>query len=471
MISIRWSSGVALGVVMLISACSGVGDGNRPDSLRLVDAQTAGDSVSLFQCFEGRISALVRFTDGTQADFLAPAGSRPVILTSSDESVVRVSNGDLPVPLVEGVRYPRGTLIPVGVGTATVRGAFSDLSDEITVVVDRPDAISVTPAMQTVAVGTAQLFAATAVLDGTPSSVTSSALWTIEDAAGAPVEAEIATIGAANGLLAGIAEGGPFTVRAQLSGCPDAASLPPTVGPQDLTATVAIKPARSITIEREFERAPGEDRPLLVGTSEAFAVTAVFDDEADGTQDISNIVTFQVVDSTAAEGEAVTEAVFGLLGLRNVVVGLGATSAPLAVSARLGAADDATALVTEALPLTVVSGTLAALDVQPKDVILQRFQQQDYAVEGRFTVEGEADRTIDVRRHVLWTSSVPGIASINTSAALPGRATALVNTPGCTLIRAQAGPTILPATGVVADQTRLFVVDDTVDCAPITTTP
>lgn len=460
--------------ILLLAACSDIGEGNRPVSMRLVDGQSGAESLRLFQCFEGATAALVNFADGSVADFLNPQASRPVELNSSDESVFLVSNGELPVPGREDQFYRRGTLVPVAPGTATLRAQFSDLFAEAEVTVLAPDSLSIEPAVQTVAVGAGQLFNATAVFDGVTTSINGSLLWRLLDASGNQVDAEIATLGASSGALIALAEGGPFTVSTTLSACPEAADLPATVEPSDLQATTSLRQPVAIELTREFTREDAEGNPLpmlplVVNTSEAFDVFARFADPAEGTQMISGFARYQIDEPGLAEGARSEKAIFGLAGLRNVLTVLAPTEAPLAVSATFGEED--AQITSNNLDVEVVAASLAEITVTPEDAVLGRAARQNYVATGRFVREGEDDLLQDIRRHVIWTSSVPAVASITSGAASPGRATVTASEPGCTRIRAQALPS-LTAEGAtaVAAETQLFAIDNTVACAPATET-
>lgn len=460
--------------ILLVAACSDIGEGNRPVSMRLVDAQTGAGSLRLFQCFEGAAAALVDFADGSVADFLNPQASRPVELSSSDDSVFRVSNGELPVPGREDQFYRRGTLVPVGPGTATLRAQFSDLVAEAEVTVLVPESVAIEPAMQTVAVGAGQQFNATAVFDGVNTGINGSLLWQLLDAGGNEVDAEIATLGASSGTLAALAEGGPFTVSGTLSACPEPGDLPPTVEPSDLQATTTLRQPVALELTREFVREDADGNPLpalplVVNTSEAFDVIAEFADPADGTQTISGFARFRIDEPGLDEGEASEKAVFGIAGLRNLLTVLAATEAPLAVSATFGEED--ALLTSNSLPVEVVAATLAEITITPEDAVLARSARENYVATGRFQRTGEEDLLQDIRRHVVWNSSVPAIATISSGAASPGRAIVQAEEPGCTRIRAEALPSLLAeGAAEVTAETRLFAIDNTVDCAPATET-
>lgn len=459
---------------LALVACSGIGDGNRPVSMRLVDSQTGDADLRLFQCFEGSAAALVEFADGSLADFLNPVAVRPVELRSSDESVFRVSNGELAVPGREGQFYRRGTLVPVAPGTARLRAQFSDLVAEAEVTVIAPESLAVSPDVQTVAVGAGQAFSATAVLDGITTGITGSLSWRLLDTAGEPVSEETATLGESTGLLAALTEGGPFTVRATLSACPEPGDLPATVEATDLEATVTLREPVALEMTREFAREDAEGmplapQPLVVNTSEVFEVTARFADPADGTQTISGFVSFLLEEPGLAEDELSEKALFGLGGLRNLLTVLAATEAPLSVSATFGEGD--ALLTSNTLPVEIVAATLAELQVTPEDAVLARGAVQAYAATARFTREGEADLMQDIRRHVLWSSSDTTVATITSGAAAPGQATVRSSEPGCTRIRAEALTSLLAEDAEdVNDETQLFAIDNTVACAPVTET-
>jgi hypothetical protein len=139
-----------------LAACDAIGDGNTIESLEVLPANGAtqlkvfepGDTHKLFQCLRDELLVKATFTDGTEANFSGRA-----IWTSSDPSVVEVSNGEIPAtflvgnPAADGTFYESqttnfvsGTLIPRGTPgqTAVITARFSKLSASMTVEIRKP---------------------------------------------------------------------------------------------------------------------------------------------------------------------------------------------------------------------------------------------------------------------------------------------------------------------------------------------
>lgn len=463
-----------LGAAALMTGCN-LGDGTQPNAMTLLSATTLStDEVVLFECFEGGVSALVTFNNGQAANFLAPNASRPVTLESSDESVVRVSNGDTPIPLRDGLVYPRGTLIPAGPGTATVTARFASLEDTITVRVQPTNGVEVSPGVQTVGVGSSQTFVARAVLEGGVVDTEVSALWSLVDGNGEPVDAALGTIDAGSGRVQAVSEGGPFTVRAQLSACPDEATLPPEVNPANLQATAIFKEPQAIELEREFQTFDDQGQPLpapplVAGNTEFFNAFFTFADPADGRQDISTQAQFLATEvDDMGEDQFSFAALFGAEQVANLVLGATPTEPgeSLSVTASFGTGDDM--LTSNVVPLQIVTAIPESIALTPEDATVARLGLIDYTVNADFRLTDDSLLTQTITRLADLTSSDTNVAFTSTSPRRPGRVLATGDDPGCSFIRAQVSFGTAEGEAVtLSDETRLFVIDDTVDCVPV----
>lgn len=460
------------GVLMVIASAIGlsacdVGDGTRPVSMELFDGRNGSTEINLFQCFEGAVAAIVTFSNGQAANFLQQDGfPRPVILTSSDESVVRVSDGTLEVPLRPGQTYFRGALIPVSPGIATITAKYSNFEQSIDVTVQIPDEIEITPKVQTVALGGFQAYDVFARLEGARIGASQLVVWSLLDGSGEALDTEIGQI-SNTGLLQGREAGGPFTVQAGLSGCPTPESLPPTVNPEDLQAQVTFKEAVGLTLERSFPQLDdeGELLPLIVGLTEQFAAFAEFDDpETDGRHNVSQQSFFNVIEPGVEEGELSDKATFGAGGVGSILLALAATDPanPVTVRARFGSEDDE--LTSNSLPVEILNGTLETIELSPRDAVLPQFESLNFVVAGDYRLDDESILTRNIARQVSLTSSAPTVAQVTSSATDPGRVTAVTTEPGCTRIRAQILAVPGDSESLLSDETQLFVVDDTAAC-------
>jgi hypothetical protein len=467
---------------LALSACD-VGEGTRPTSMTLLDGTTGQDEIVLNQCFEGSVAAVVEFSNGQAANFLQQGGfPRPVELTSSDDSVVLVSDGTLEVPLLDNQAYFRGALIPVGPGTATITAKYSAFEAQIEVTVQVPDGVEVRPGTQTVARGGFQGFDAIATFEGVERSATSIVVWSLEDANGDEVDTELAEI-SADGLLAGREISGPFTVKAGLTACSMPGQLPATIEPEDLQATVFVKEAQGLVLERsdlpvDEEGAPLPAPPVIVGTSALFNSFATFADPADGRHNVSLQSRFDVIEPGLGEEETSDKAIFVASLGSGSLQALAATDPdnPILVQARYGgqAADDegneeVEELTSNSLEVEIVEGELEAIRISPQNAIAGLSTDAasvDYVVEGDYRLADDSLLTLDVTRQVSLTSSDRTVAQVVASADNPGRVTAVALEPACTRITASIQARIGDASSLLSAQTFLYVIDDTVACEP-----
>ena len=123
-----------------ISGCNPTGKGAGP--IRMVinapNGAANADTGKAFVCLRSGITATLFFDNGAALD----ATARKVNWTSSDESVLKVTNYDTdPLPgVINPVKgttdyYPPGVLLPLKEGTARISASFSTLSDYIDITV------------------------------------------------------------------------------------------------------------------------------------------------------------------------------------------------------------------------------------------------------------------------------------------------------------------------------------------------
>ncbi|MGH8481620.1 MAG: PKD domain-containing protein [Nevskiaceae bacterium] len=147
---------VAGATLLLLSGCNSIGDGSTIEQLDILPASDnkqlkpfeIGDSVKLFECLRDELIVRATFTDGTLVNFSSRA-----TWSSSDPSVVEVSNGDIPVVFLAGnpaadgsfyeheiLTYGSGTVVPRGTPgqQATITARFASLSASIVVEIRKP---------------------------------------------------------------------------------------------------------------------------------------------------------------------------------------------------------------------------------------------------------------------------------------------------------------------------------------------
>ncbi|MEK6806508.1 MAG: hypothetical protein AABY95_07655 [Pseudomonadota bacterium] len=171
-----------------LSGCD-LGEGSKLESLEIVSASgaTITGSHQMYPCFRDRLNVIGRFTNGDSGNF-----STRVAWSSSNPAVVRVLNGSelntravfsndggLTIGFndINGLFYTAGTIVPKGVGAATVTATFLGLTKSVTVNVNsdlaNPISLSATPvegmaapASLPTVVGFARSLTARAVLGG-----------------------------------------------------------------------------------------------------------------------------------------------------------------------------------------------------------------------------------------------------------------------------------------------------------------
>lgn len=282
--------------VLILAGCSGIGDGNEPEALKVLPlASISGltrdelddlfdqdtEALTVLTCLSDAATAIVRFTDGDVGIF-----SERVTWVSSDDDVVTVSNGEDPVPGSGGLFFAAGTLKPIGPGTATVTAEYLGMRAEIPVVVEALDTstIAVTPATAVLAPRSLQNFQVEAMVNGVLTSVSRAVTFRFTEpdeevallTVGTQGNAEVRAVAAAEPSL-------PMTLEANF------------IAPCGSNPRVQIQVAPLSSLELEYEDGFA-DGQLIAGSSQFLRATGVFDnvdldkDDAPDTQDLSNQV-------------------------------------------------------------------------------------------------------------------------------------------------------------------------------------
>jgi len=254
--------------------------------------------------------------------------------------------------------------------------------------------IQVSPVSKSIGMGATQQFTATALLsDKTTKNITSSAQWGSSDSTIASIDAAGVATGSASGTVTITAKSGTFQSSATLNVTAAAANL----------ISIVISPATS---------------SMPVNTSQQFTAVGNY---ADGSSaDLTTLVTW----GSSSNGVA-TMSVTGLATA--VTAGTTNISASFAgVSASTG--------------LTVTAPTIVSIAVTPVGLTLGIGINQQYVATATYS-DGSS---VDLTSGVIWTSSLPSVASVNSS----GVATTLA-----------AGQTTITATvGSLTDTASLTVV-------------
>lgn len=377
---------IAAALALATAACdiNGIGKGTRPVSMEIIRATSLLDPESnrSYLCFTDQIRVIAYFNDDRQVgDFTA---RQTLKLTSSDTSVIEVSNGDIPVEGSETLVYSPGTLIPRGVGTATITAQFSDLSASYEVEVVAPQDISLSATRLALAPNTLAALTLTADIDGEDVNVTSAAAWSFveEDFE------DIALIGAATGVVAGVAPG-TLTAKAVFSLCPSVA-----VG---LEAEVEVSPVQSLLLTREFEDAPNDE--LVINTTDALKAVATL--LSGDTQDLTQQVSY-TSDVTDVLGTGAGAVVNLVRGIKEGTANVKATYSEKDPDPEDDDVDPRT-VDSNSLPFTIVDDTLASIAITPDGITLAPGEDVQFTAEGTYTLVPTRKQMIT--RHVVWSSS------------------------------------------------------------------
>ena len=409
---------------LVVSACGGLGDGSKPESLEIRRVATSvllgTNSNKAFVCFPDQLQVVATATDGHLGDFTSR-----VIWTSSNPDVVAVSNGDIQLPDDATKAYAAGVLIPKAAGTATITAKFSKLSTTYEVVVDEPSSISIEPTSQSLALYSTSLIKVYTVVDGYKRDVTAKATWKIVEADTDTTSTDIGTVGATTGAVAANKTLGTLHAKATLSACPEGSALADTAA--NLLSTINVRALTSLTVTREF----GDTPPALtLGTTEALTLTGHFSGTSE-TQDLS----------TQAAYTSTSTAIAGSTSPANLI--LAASVGSVQITPRYPPTDRTDFTTISATPLTVETAdrTFTSFVITPATTTVGPFVEKQFHAIATY---GDGV-TQDITRHVAWAlaegSSDEDLAlvSIGTTYSLAGLAIARQIDDGEVTIAAKRG--------------------------------
>ncbi|MFO1078635.1 MAG: Ig-like domain-containing protein [Planctomycetota bacterium] len=296
------------------------------------------------------------------------------------------------------------TALAVGETDVTARhgGSRTRATAHLVVTAARLVAIGVTPALPTLAKGTAQQFLATGTFtDATVQDLTGQVVWS----SSAPATATIA----AGGLATAVAPGA-CSITASDPGSGLAGSVGLTVTAAELVSLAVTPPSPSIA----------------AGTTQQFTATGTYTDSS--TQDLTT-----QVDWTTSAGAVATVSAGGLA----TAVGVGSCTI---------AATHAATSIGDTATLQVTPAVLVAIAVTPAGPSIAAGTTQQFVATGTYSDSSAQVLTTAV----TWTSSAPAIATIANGSGSEGLASGL--TAGATTITAThvassiAGATTLTVT-------------------------
>ncbi len=287
----------------------------------------------------------------------------------------------------------------IGQSTITATAAGIAGSSTLTVTPAALVSIAITPAIQTIPVGTTQQYAATGTFtDGSTQDITGSVQW----ASSIVFVATISNAAGSQGLATSVATG--------------SSSISATMGSisASTTLTVSVAALVSITVNPPSPS-------IALGTTQQFTATGMFTDGS--TQDLTTSATWGSGNNTVATVSSTARATSVATGSATITATLGGISGSTL--------------------LTITPASVVSIAVNPATAAIPLGLNQAFTALGTFS-DGS---TQDVTNSAHWSSSVAGVASVS-------------NTPGSNGITTSTGSgiTLISATsGAVAGSASLTV--------------
>jgi trimeric autotransporter adhesin len=362
-----------------------------------------------------QLQATLVFSDNSTQNVTAQA-----TWSSNATSFATVSNATGNKGLVSGVMN-REAPVAISAAFQNVTGQAS-----ITVTPPVPVSIEVEPATLALPNGSTQPLVATAILtDDSTQDVTAQASWQ----SSAPGVVAVGNAAGNKGQVTALAQSGtPATITATL---------------QDLSATAQV--AVTAAVLAEIQVTPVNPQ-LPAGLTQQLTATGIYTDNTS-----QNLTATAQWSSSAVE----TATVGNGAGDKGLVTGVAANATPATITAAVGDVSGTT-------EVTVTSGVVQQIDVQPATASLPRFGfRQRYTATGRLSDGG----TIDLTSQVTWSkSAADNVVTISNSGSERGVATS-GNTAGTSQITAALGgvtsaPATLTVTNAVLQSIEMQTDDD-----------
>lgn len=411
-----------------LAACSGVGNGSKPDHLEITQTQglLGVNSNKSFVCFPEPLTLSIVFDNGRYDSGFATRAT----WTSSNPEVAAVSNGDILYPGSTTLAYSSGVVVPNQPGTTTITASFASLSASYDLTVETPSSFSIDKASVSLVKHTSAPINAKAVVEGYTRTVTTFGTWSFTDqdedeATGSttatdtvdnPLDKVVQLASSTSGvsLVAGDTLG---TRTAQMAlNCPDGSAVA-AMAKAALQVPVHVRDLKTLTTTPEFASTQplnvmtygDSTKPTVVNTTEIIKTVAGFGDDVTDTQDLSSQVTLQSSDSS------VIVPVIGYVSVLKAGTANITASFPV-IDADGNPVYDDVDPVTSA-PITITGGerTFKSLAIAPADEqTLPALDDLQYSAVATFT----DDTTQDITRHVLWSVSDASVATIGNNVSI-----------------------------------------------------
>lgn len=295
----------ACAAATLLASCSGIGKGNKPVGLRIVqvtpDTALTTDFINApqvpgkaYTCVRSVVQAFIVFDNGDLGNF-----TRRVRWSSSDPSRLTVSNFDEVVPGNPDARFDYGSLAPLAETSSpvTITAEYQGLTATIPVTVAAAGPLEITPSNRRIATKSFQPYRAYAELDGRRTDVTTQTFFTVEgddeDDVADPDDAadtdNFLRLLTEDNTVQAVAPGGPFTLGGRLNvaggNCATSASAGDQVTVEILDIPTAPEP-NPMKLGLSLEPEDGYTATLAEGTSQFLKLVARFGDfNSDGDAD------------------------------------------------------------------------------------------------------------------------------------------------------------------------------------------
>jgi len=333
------------------------------------------------------------YSDGTTKDLTSS-----VTWSSLQGSLASISNAGLATGLLPGVSTINAT-DPASLLSGTAA---------LTVLPAMLTAVTVTPALASVAQGQTQQFSATGLYsDGTTKDLTSSVTWSSLQGSLASISNAVGSQGLATGLLPGVSTINATDPASLLSGT---AAL--TVLPAVLTA-ITVSPALTSVTQ---------------GQTQQFSATGLYSDGT--TRDLTNSVTWSSLQGSLAS-------------ISNAVGSQGLATGLLPGVSTINATDPSS-LISGTAALTVLPAVLTAITVTPALSSVTQGQTQQFSATGLYS----NGTTQDLTNSVTWSSAQGLLATISNAVGSQGLATGVL--PGLSTITATDPTTLIGGSAVLS---------------------
>lgn len=373
---------------LVAAGCSGVGEGTQPTGIML-GGPSGESSVDIAECSIFNLYAYIEINDELEdgADF-----SSRVTWSSDNPTIADVSNGDIvPEGASDDSVYQRGVVIARQAGAATIRAEYLDFTATIPVNVSELSGLEIIPSLTRIAEGTSQEFIMQGYVAGSvePQNLGSNATWSFT----APTTNMVLSDSYSGLVTAGDGSNAPNELQARLAECG-----------RNVSTTLFADTPTGYRVDYDHG-----DNPLLpLGYSEAFSVWAEFGNGEE--QNLSNQI------STDLDDDAPLQALLASSsepGDERILVYANEETSDDSFELTLPGIDE---LNLQSKLWTVTEQDLQAISTPQSEWELVFPDTAQLQIIGLF----DDGNSIDISRHVSWTSYDESVLSVSNASADAG---------------------------------------------------